>query len=79
MGLQNLVGISLELIKPAKETVKRLLDAAGRRIADAKVKQGYRDDSFLLYRRCNGAGRRQAHCDREGGNQGSAARYAYKT
>lgn len=30
MGLQNLVGISLEQITPAKEIVKRLLDAAGR-------------------------------------------------
>lgn len=29
MGLQNLVGISLEQITPAKETIKRLLDAAG--------------------------------------------------
>jgi hypothetical protein len=27
MGLENLVGISLEQIMPAKETVKRLLDA----------------------------------------------------
>jgi hypothetical protein len=37
MGLQNLVGISLEQITPAKETIKRLLDAATRHIADAKV------------------------------------------
>ena len=37
MGLQNLVGISLEQIAPARETVKRLLDAAARHIADAKV------------------------------------------
>jgi hypothetical protein len=37
MGLQNLVGISLEKITPAKETIKRLLDAAARHIADAKV------------------------------------------
>jgi hypothetical protein len=37
MGLQNLVGISLEQITPAKETIKRLLDAAARHIADAKV------------------------------------------
>ena len=37
MGLQNLVGISLEQITPAKEIVKRLLDAAARHIADAKV------------------------------------------
>ena len=37
MGLQNLVGISLEQITPASETIKRLLDAAARHIADAKV------------------------------------------
>src|SRR6185437_1049945 len=37
MGLQSLVGISLEQIAPAKETIKRLLDAAARHIADAKV------------------------------------------
>ena len=37
MGLKNLVGISLEQIAPARETVKRLLDAAARHIADAKV------------------------------------------
>jgi hypothetical protein len=37
MSLQNLVGISLEQITPARETVKRLLDGAARHIADAKV------------------------------------------
>jgi hypothetical protein len=37
MGLQNLVGISLEQITSARETIKRLLDAAARHIADAKV------------------------------------------
>jgi hypothetical protein len=37
MTLQNLVGISLDRIAPAKETVKRLLDGAARHIADAKV------------------------------------------
>jgi hypothetical protein len=37
MGLQNLVGISLEQITPAKDTIKRLLDAAARHLADAKV------------------------------------------
>jgi hypothetical protein len=36
MGLQNLVGISLEQITPAKETTKRLLEAAARHIADAE-------------------------------------------
>src|SRR5215470_13354914 len=37
MSLQNLVGISLEQITPAKESIKRLLDGAVRHIADAKV------------------------------------------
>src|SRR5579884_523774 len=37
MGLQSLVGISLEQIAPARETIKRLLDAAARHIADTKV------------------------------------------
>lgn len=37
MALKSLVGISLEVITPAKETVRRLLDAASRHIADAKV------------------------------------------
>jgi hypothetical protein len=37
MGLRNLVGISLEQVTPVKETIKRLLDAAARHIADAKV------------------------------------------
>ncbi len=37
MTLQNLVGISLDRIAPAKETIKRLLDGAARHIADAKV------------------------------------------
>jgi hypothetical protein len=37
VGLQNLVGISLEQITPAPDTIKRLLDAAARHIADAKV------------------------------------------
>jgi hypothetical protein len=35
--LHNLLGISLEQITPAKETVRRLLDGAARHIADAKV------------------------------------------
>src|ERR1700753_2499603 len=38
MSLQNLVGVSLEVITPHKETVRRLLAAAARHIADAKVK-----------------------------------------
>ena len=37
MTLQNLVGISLDRIAPAKETIRRLLDGAARHIADAKV------------------------------------------
>lgn len=37
MSLENLVGVSLEKITPAKQTVRRLLDAASRHIADAKV------------------------------------------
>ena len=36
--LRNLLGISLEQITPAKETVRRLLDGAARHIADAKVR-----------------------------------------
>jgi hypothetical protein len=37
MSLKNLVGISLEPITPARETIRRLLDGASRHIADAKV------------------------------------------
>lgn len=37
MSLQSLVGISLERITPAKQTIKRLLEGAARHIADAKV------------------------------------------
>lgn len=37
MALKSLVGISLEPIAPAKETIKRLLNGASRHIADAKV------------------------------------------
>ena len=38
MGLENLVGISLEKITPSKETVRRLMDGASRHIADARVR-----------------------------------------
>lgn len=38
MSLQNLVGVSLEEIRAHKESVRRLLAAAARHIADAKVK-----------------------------------------
>ena len=37
MSLENLVGASLEKITPARQTIRRLLDGASRRIADAKV------------------------------------------
>ena len=39
MSVQNLVGISLERITPAKETIKRLLDGAARHITDATKRQ----------------------------------------
>lgn len=38
MSLQNLVGVSLEVVAPSKQTIRRLLDGAARHIADAKVK-----------------------------------------
>jgi hypothetical protein len=37
MSLENLVGVSLERLTPAKQTVQRLLAGASRHIADAKV------------------------------------------
>jgi len=37
MSLENLVGVSLETIMPARQTVRRLLEGASRHIADAKV------------------------------------------
>jgi hypothetical protein len=37
MNLQNLVGVSLEKITPAKQTISRLRDGAARHIADAKA------------------------------------------
>lgn len=37
MSLENLLGVSLERITPAKQTIRRLLDGASRHIADAKV------------------------------------------
>ena len=37
MSLENLLGVSLERITPARQTVQRLLDGASRHIADAKV------------------------------------------
>lgn len=38
MSLQNLVGASLEVVAPARQTIRRLLDGAARHIADARVK-----------------------------------------
>lgn len=46
MSLQNLVGISLETVTPARETVQRLLEGAARHIADAKVIQVSADTRF---------------------------------
>lgn len=37
MSLENLVGVSLEKITPARQTIQRLLQGAARHIADAKV------------------------------------------
>ena len=37
MSLKNLLGVSLETVDPARATVRRLLAAAERHIADAKV------------------------------------------
>ena len=36
--MQNLVGVSLEVLAASRQDVRRLLDAAVRHIADAKVK-----------------------------------------
>ena len=36
MNLENLVGVSLEKITPARQTVQRLLEGASRHITDAK-------------------------------------------
>lgn len=38
MSLEKLVGVSLDTITPSKETVRRLLAAVVRQIADAKIK-----------------------------------------
>ena len=37
MSLRNLLGTSLEQIAPDRDSVRRLLEAAKRQIADAKV------------------------------------------
>jgi hypothetical protein len=46
MSLQNLVGISLDTITPARETVRRLLEGAARHIADAKINLVSADTRF---------------------------------
>jgi len=38
MSLKSLVGVSLDTITPARETAQRLIAAAARNIADAKIK-----------------------------------------
>ena len=39
MGLDNLIGKTLEQIEPDKNTLRKLLDAARRNLADTKIKQ----------------------------------------
>lgn len=46
MTLSNLVGKSLEQISPNKETIKRLLSAAQRNIADSKVAEVSAENRF---------------------------------
>ena len=46
MSLDNLVGISLEAIAPDVATIKRLLSAAQRNIADSKVKEVSMENRF---------------------------------
>ena len=38
MSLQNLLGVSIESITSSRQTIRRLLDAAKRNIADGKVR-----------------------------------------
>jgi hypothetical protein len=38
MSLKNLVGVSLDTIAPSRETTQRLIAAATRQIADAKIR-----------------------------------------
>jgi hypothetical protein len=47
MSLENLVGVSLEVITPAKQTVRRLLDGAVRHIADAKIAKVSAETRFV--------------------------------
>ncbi len=46
MGLDNLVGISLEKITPDVASIKKLFDAANRNIADAQVEQVSLENRF---------------------------------
>lgn len=39
VSLQNLLGVSIESITPSQQTIKRLLDAAKRNIADSKIRE----------------------------------------
>lgn len=39
MSLRNLLGVSIESITPSQQTIRRLLDAAKRNIADGKVRE----------------------------------------
>ena len=47
MTLQKLVGVTLERIEPSRDTVQRLITAAARHIADAKVRAVSRETRFV--------------------------------
>ncbi len=46
MTLDNLVGVSLERIEPDKLTIRRLLEAADRNLADARIAQLSNENRF---------------------------------
>lgn len=46
MGLDNLIGVSLEQIDPDKHSIGKLLDAAKRNLADTKIKQLSAENRF---------------------------------
>jgi len=46
MGLDNLVGKTLEQIEPDKHSISKLLDAAKRNLADTKIKQLSTENRF---------------------------------
>jgi hypothetical protein len=48
MSLQNLVGKTLESVKPDRKTVERLLDAAQRNLADAQLAGLSAENAFDL-------------------------------